>query len=359
MPAFVYRGNTSIWNTTHELYRVEVFTDEDCLNTVFIGAITGAPAYVPRPTGPLGLPTDVPGRDRCPDDLPQERQRAHVHHGGRGRGEDQRAGQVHRAADREPHQPPGGADRKRREGRPLGQQLVRRPLLLDGDARRTSSRRTSSRRRSRSRRFGGDTTINVVDSTGIVAGDAVRIGSPGELGVVKSVAGNHDHARPSAIGNSHLPGDARRSARRRRQTTRSAELTQDACASGRRLTFAKESEPVVTGSAAPYASGLSPEGKLVAAAKREAAVLRPAADRVAAGRRRRPVRGAVEPEALPMASLRLEIDLGHLADPPARPGHVVLPRPRPRLPDDRLKAADVVVDPVRVVVTKPRFRVVR
>ena len=59
MPAFVYQGNTSIWNTTQKLYRVEVFTDEDCLNTVFRGAITGALAYVPRPIGPLGLPTDV------------------------------------------------------------------------------------------------------------------------------------------------------------------------------------------------------------------------------------------------------------------------------------------------------------
>ena len=39
---------------TEELYRVEVFTDEDCLNTVFRGAMTGAPAYVPRATGPLG-----------------------------------------------------------------------------------------------------------------------------------------------------------------------------------------------------------------------------------------------------------------------------------------------------------------
>ena len=37
-----------------ELYRVEVFTDEDCLNPVFRGAITGAPAYVPRADRPAG-----------------------------------------------------------------------------------------------------------------------------------------------------------------------------------------------------------------------------------------------------------------------------------------------------------------
>jgi hypothetical protein len=47
------------------------------------------------------------------------------------------------------------------------------------------------------------------------------------------------------------------------------ELTQDACASGRRLAFAKTSDPVVTTqSDTPYASGLSTDGKLVSAKTR-------------------------------------------------------------------------------------------
>src|SRR5439155_4896252 len=61
MPGFLYHGNTSIWGTTHELYRVEVFTDQDCLNPVFRGAIVGSPAYVPREVGPNAMPTDVNG----------------------------------------------------------------------------------------------------------------------------------------------------------------------------------------------------------------------------------------------------------------------------------------------------------
>ena len=60
-PAFVYSGNTSIWGTTSELYRVVVFTDEDCLNPVFRGAMVGSPAYVPREIGPLAMPVDVNG----------------------------------------------------------------------------------------------------------------------------------------------------------------------------------------------------------------------------------------------------------------------------------------------------------
>jgi hypothetical protein len=60
MPAFVFGGDT--WaGKPDELYRVEVFTDEDCLNVVFRGAIVGSPAYAPRPTGPLALPTEVDG----------------------------------------------------------------------------------------------------------------------------------------------------------------------------------------------------------------------------------------------------------------------------------------------------------
>jgi hypothetical protein len=44
------------------------------------------------------------------------------------------------------------------------------------------------------------------------------------------------------------------------------ELTQDACASGRVQAFAKASDPVVTTqSDTPFASGLSPDGKLVSA----------------------------------------------------------------------------------------------
>jgi hypothetical protein len=43
---------------TYGLYRVYIATDADCVNVVFKGAITGAPAYAPRTSGPLKLPAD-------------------------------------------------------------------------------------------------------------------------------------------------------------------------------------------------------------------------------------------------------------------------------------------------------------
>jgi hypothetical protein len=58
-PAFLFNGNLGYNGRPYELYRVDVFTDADCLNTVFRGAVVGSPAYSPRPSGPLALPTDV------------------------------------------------------------------------------------------------------------------------------------------------------------------------------------------------------------------------------------------------------------------------------------------------------------
>lgn len=56
MPAFLFSGNTGLSGSPAELFRIEVFTDKQCLNRVFTGAVTGAPAYAPRPFGPLTLP---------------------------------------------------------------------------------------------------------------------------------------------------------------------------------------------------------------------------------------------------------------------------------------------------------------
>jgi hypothetical protein len=64
-PAFSYSGREA-YNVgpagSYGLYRVYVFSDSDCVNVVFKGAITGAPAYAPRTTGGLLLP-QATGKD--------------------------------------------------------------------------------------------------------------------------------------------------------------------------------------------------------------------------------------------------------------------------------------------------------
>ncbi len=56
-PGFVFDGNTGLYGP-EELYRVYVFSDEDCVNPVLKGSLVGSPAYAPRTSGPLALPTD-------------------------------------------------------------------------------------------------------------------------------------------------------------------------------------------------------------------------------------------------------------------------------------------------------------
>jgi hypothetical protein len=61
-PAFVFSGREA-YNVgpsgAYPLYRVYVFSDSDCVNVVFKSAITGSPAYAPRTTGGLKLPAST------------------------------------------------------------------------------------------------------------------------------------------------------------------------------------------------------------------------------------------------------------------------------------------------------------
>ena len=75
-PGFAFTGTTSAAGVAYDLYRVYVFSDRDCVNTIFRGAMVGSPAYVPRLTGPLKLPkSDLGSQPRTRRD-PQRRQRA-------------------------------------------------------------------------------------------------------------------------------------------------------------------------------------------------------------------------------------------------------------------------------------------
>ena len=56
-PGFTFSGNTGLFGP-EQLYRVYVFSDQDCINPVFKGSLVGSPAYAPRTSGPLALPTD-------------------------------------------------------------------------------------------------------------------------------------------------------------------------------------------------------------------------------------------------------------------------------------------------------------
>jgi hypothetical protein len=258
MPGFVFHGNKSIWGTTHELYRVEVFSDRDCLNPVFRGAIVGSPAYVPREVGPIAMPTDVNGISSARDEFLSF-----------GSEPDSKTADGIIVNTNEMDTAPAGGDNH--IGLPPSQVVnaakidlwdssdyywTVMPVDTVADQQVTTTLSTPTKL--------GDKTIAVADSTGIVAGDALQVGAPNpENAVVQSVNGNSITLVSGLMG-LHAAGDPviRPSGGVK---YRDAELTQDACGSGRVLSFGKSSEPAVTGQTAPFASGLSPNGGLVAA----------------------------------------------------------------------------------------------
>ena len=261
-PAFVYSGNTSIWNTTSELYRVLVFTDEDCLNTVFRGAMVGSPAYVPREVGPLAMPVDVNGLTD-----------ARGHFLKFGAEPDSKTAEGLIANTNEMDQVPAGDNSH--TGLPPSQVVNAAKVdLWDSDweggryywtvvpVDAVAAQQLTTALAAPS--LTGDTTIDVDDATGITAGDTLRIGTPPEPAKVAAVVGT-TITLTNPLGTDHAAGDpvVRPSGG---VTYIDDELTQDACASGRELAFSKTSDPVVTSeSDTPYASGLSPAGKLVSA----------------------------------------------------------------------------------------------
>jgi hypothetical protein len=58
MPAMTFGGDTGTDGREYRLFRPYAFTDRDCVNAVFRGSVVGGPAYAPRISGPLKLPTN-------------------------------------------------------------------------------------------------------------------------------------------------------------------------------------------------------------------------------------------------------------------------------------------------------------
>jgi hypothetical protein len=249
MPAFLYGGDTLANGTRHDLWRVEVFTDSDCLNPVFRGAVTGSPAYVPRDSGPLAMPADVTSEKKAwsdflasgvePDGLTVD-------------------GVTFKTNELDVAQNGGAAKVDLWDSSWAGGRYYWTVMPVDAvpdDALETVLAAPT---------LPGDTSILVTDSTGIGAGDPLLVGPwPGEHAVVTDVTDNTLTLK-SALTGIHTAGeDVLRPSGH--LTYWDAELAQDACAADRVLAFGKSTPAIVTGQRGPYASGLSPGGKLVAA----------------------------------------------------------------------------------------------
>ena len=191
-----------------ELFRVYIATDEDCVNIVYRGAIVGSPSYAPRTTGPLALPTDTTLLATARGDT--------LEHGSEGKA-----------------------------------------LMVDGTVSVTNEQVAAA------------TTPTTTGSTGGASGTAPAATPAAKVDLPDTAWPTGGYfwtvvpvvAEPIPTSVAALPGAA--IPIRYRET----ELPQDACQSGRVMRFGKATPPVVTSSSRPFASGLSPKGRLTSAVR--------------------------------------------------------------------------------------------
>jgi hypothetical protein len=302
MPAFVFTGTKGLDGKDAELYRVYVFTDRDCLNRVFTGAVTGSPTYSARPFGPLALPRSTAA-------LASARSQ-YLNDGDQGTTFASDGEQVApneslpkatpttglpgtKGATPAPAAPPsdgGGSDPGSSPGSSSSSSASTGTidfLKVEGElgapvdlwdtnwpeggyywtvvpvaAVAPASLSTTSAGPADI----GATTVIVASATGFASGDVISIGntSNSETLTVTAVSGNtitfatatkqgHGAGEPVVRSSGNL-------------IYRDLELPQEVCASGRVARFGKSSEPTLVSAGAPFASGLSPKGRLESAA---------------------------------------------------------------------------------------------
>ncbi len=292
MPAFAFSGDVGLDGTDSEFYRVYVATDRDCVNVVFRGAIVGSPAYAPRWNGTLALPTGITQLADRTIFLPPGSEgltlmtdgTSVVANEAQGSGENTiSSGEDDSPANGDTDTPPtdtkvtGPAPKFPQATLTVDPANVGPPVdLWDTDwptgryywtvvpvAAHVTTTLTTTLGAAAST---GATTITVGAVDQLAVGNVLLIGTgPAQESVtVVSSTGSSVTVSP-ALSKSHGVGDAVvRSGGSLTYTD--LELPQDACASGRVLTFGKTGEPAAASNGnLPFASGLSPDGRLVSA----------------------------------------------------------------------------------------------
>jgi hypothetical protein len=293
MPAFLWSGNQTLYGTAAELYRVEIFTDKQCLNRVYTGAVVGSPAWAPRLNGPLALPQDPGGitaarsgylgdgketssftydgqkltpaeqQDQAvpttsvPGDIP-----AFPGTAAPGGSTDPSAGASSGASGQ-------GIAVQGNLGPPVSLWDVDWPqsgyywTVVPVDAAGASGAGTTVAPPGVAK---GATTIPVLNTTGFRIGDSISIGvAPNsDSGVIASI-GSGAITLAAAVTLGHPIGDLVVRAGGSVQYV-DAELSQDVCAAGRVQRLGISSEPSLTSAQTPFATGLSSDGRLTSAA---------------------------------------------------------------------------------------------
>ncbi|MDX6486126.1 MAG: hypothetical protein QOF43_1279, partial [Gaiellaceae bacterium] len=295
MPAFMWSGNETLFKTSAELFRVEIFTDSQCLNRVYTGSVVGGPGWAPRMNGPLALPRDnagvVAARSGYLGDGKETS--SYTYDGDKLDPAEQQESSVPTTAvpgdipTFPGTQPPGASSTDPATsagsssggssdvqvvgavGPPVslwdvdwpsgGYYWTVMPVLAAGASAAGTSVAPPGAPK-------GTTTIPVLNTTGFRVGDSVIIGnSPSSDSATISSIGSGSLTVSAGTAFAHVIGDPIVRAGGS-ITYVDAELAQDVCSAGRKQRVGISSEPSLTSSQAPFATGLSSTGRLTSAA---------------------------------------------------------------------------------------------
>ncbi len=286
MPAFVWRGNKSLNGTAAELFRVYVFTDSQCLNLVYTSAVVGSPAYAPRPGGPLALPLDSTGIANARSSYLNDGQESNgeMYDGTPVTPQEQAPAASPTTAP--PADPlPGGtsagsgtSSSTGASGGSGGSGSTGAPVdLWDTDWPQSgyywtvipvasTSGSASASTVVAPGASKGSTLIPVADPTQFSIGESITVGvAPNSDTVTITNIGSGLLTVGTVLNFGHAVGDPVTSTSSGAVIYRDLELPQDACAAGRVQRFGISSEPSLTTSDAPFATGLSSTGRLTSA----------------------------------------------------------------------------------------------
>ena len=213
-PGFSFSGDGALDGTTARLFRVYIATDRQCVNIVFRGPIVGSPAWAPRTTGTLALPTTT--------DTVTAAQSAYL------------------------------ADGKETAAYSADFKVVTTDEQNTTDSTGSSPATPTT--------TGGSGTTPTTTPTTTTAATTI----PADFKASGSLVDLWDSGWPT--GRYYwtvVPVKEVTSVTAVRY--QDAEVLQDACNNGRVSSFGKASQPATTAPSRPYASGLSPTGELVAA----------------------------------------------------------------------------------------------
>jgi hypothetical protein len=281
-PAFAFAGNQVTANPDipgkpASLYRVYVFSDSDCVNVVFKGALVGSPAYAPRMTGPLQLPTQggtlfLSSQGYLGDGLEGKTFMAD-------------SSRIQTTESDKPQIPPSTPPTVPDPSETAPPPEATQPLpgtpvetgapvdlwdsgwpngryywtVVAAEPRMSANLTTYLAAPAHA----GDMSVVINSSLGFGGQAQIGDGATAEVVSIDHALGSVVTLKAPLLYNhpTHdrffIPGDT--------VEYHDLEMPQDACAQGRVQAFGKTNEPAVTTSGAPYVTGLSPSGRLVQA----------------------------------------------------------------------------------------------